>query len=312
MHQHIVVGTSSWSDPGFVDEWYPPQLPARKRLEWYARHFAAVEVNSTFYAIPSHDTVARWVEQTPEGFTFNVKCHRLLSRHFASLDSLPPDLRGRAETSDRGRVALTNGLEQALCERLLEATEPLASSGKLGSFLIQLTPAFSPVRHSLTELTDVCEQLGPGRVACELRHRGWVSDDRIEATHEFFDTRGICFVCVDAPPGDHIPIMPAIDWVTQPRLAYMRIHGRNTHGYLHGKTVAERFAYRYSEPELAEIATRASGLADRAEQVQVMFNNNRGDDAPTAASAFRRLLGQAGQTTADDQLTLGDTGGQSS
>src|SRR3954462_15867360 len=93
MAGRVVVGTSSWADPGFVEEWYPPGLPARDRLAWYAARFAAVEVNATFYAGPDTGPAARWVEQTPDGFTFDVKLHRLLSRHAAPLDSLPRDLR---------------------------------------------------------------------------------------------------------------------------------------------------------------------------------------------------------------------------
>ena len=54
----IVIGTSSWADPGFVAEWYPQDLPERERLPWYAEHFEAVEVNSTFYAVPAPATVA--------------------------------------------------------------------------------------------------------------------------------------------------------------------------------------------------------------------------------------------------------------
>ena len=92
----IAVGTSSWADPGFVEEWYPPDLPARERLPWYAEHFDAVEVNSTFYAIPAVSTVERWVEQTPDGFTFDVKLHKLLSRHSGKLDSLPKEVRAGA------------------------------------------------------------------------------------------------------------------------------------------------------------------------------------------------------------------------
>jgi uncharacterized protein YecE (DUF72 family) len=100
-------------------------------------------------------------------------------------------------------------------------------------------------------------------------------------------------VAVDAPPGDHVPIMPSIDAVTRDDLAYMRMHGRNTEGYLTGKSVAERFAYDYSDDELKEIATRAKGMAEDADFVHVMFNNNRGADAPTAAQRMRELLGQA-------------------
>src|SRR5687768_5130911 len=100
----VAIVTSSWADPGFVAEWYPPELPARDRLSRYAERFDAVEVNSTFYAVPGAATVRRWVEQTPDGFTFDVKLHRLLSRHAAPPDSLPPDLRIGITTTARGRV----------------------------------------------------------------------------------------------------------------------------------------------------------------------------------------------------------------
>src|SRR5919108_629115 len=106
MPGRIVIGTSSWADPGFLEAWYPPGLPARDRLPYYAERFEAVEVNSTFYAIPAERTVRRWAEVTPDGFTFDVKVHRLLSRHSAGLDSLPKPLRDRASTQGRGRVRL--------------------------------------------------------------------------------------------------------------------------------------------------------------------------------------------------------------
>jgi uncharacterized protein YecE (DUF72 family) len=104
MAGRIVVGTSSWADPGFIEEWYPPDLPARDRLRWYAERFEAVEVNSTFYAVPAPRTVARWAQETPDGFTFDVKLHRLLSRHAADLKSLPPELRDDTTANARGRV----------------------------------------------------------------------------------------------------------------------------------------------------------------------------------------------------------------
>src|SRR5687768_2973504 len=104
MAVRLVIGTSSWADPGFVEEWYPPGLPARERLPWYAEHFDAVEVNSTFYAVPDAKTVSRWAEVTPDDFTFDVKLHKALSRHAAALDALPPDLRDTATVRGRGRV----------------------------------------------------------------------------------------------------------------------------------------------------------------------------------------------------------------
>jgi uncharacterized protein YecE (DUF72 family) len=299
----ILVGTSSWADPGFVKEWYPPKMPARERLPWYAQRFEAVELNSSFYAVPDRTSVHKWVEDTPEWFVFDVKVHRALSRHAAPLDSLPPELRDGVETTARGRVRLTPELETALAKRLVEETAPLAEAGKLGAYLLQLTPAFGPGRHELEELDRVVEALAPHRLAIELRHRGWVREKRRDATLGWFADRGVAFVCVDAPPGDEIPIMPSeLVAVTRDDLAYMRLHGRNTEGYLRGSSVAERFAWRYDDRELEEIADRVHGMAEQAGEVHVAFNNNRGDDAPTAAQRFRALLGQA--PAGEEQLRL--------
>jgi uncharacterized protein YecE (DUF72 family) len=298
-----MVGTSSWADPGFVKEWYPPKLAARERLPWYAEHFEAVELNSSFYAVPDRNTVHKWVEETPERFVFDVKAHRALSRHAAPLDSLPEDMRDGVETTGRGRVRLTPELETALAKRLVEETAPLAEAGKLGVYLVQLTPAFGPGRHALEELDRLVEAFEPHRVAIELRHRGWVREKRRERTLGWFSEHGVAFVCVDAPPGDEIPIMPSdLDAVTRDDLAYLRLHGRNTEGYLRGRSVAERFAWRYEDEELEEIAGRAVEMAEQAGEVHVAFNNNRGDDAPTAAQRFRALLGQA--PAGEDQLRL--------
>lgn len=288
----IVVGTSSWADPGFVEEWYPSGMAARDRLSWYAERFEAVELNSSFYAVPETSTVERWARATPDGFTFDVKLHRLLSRHAADLKSLPPDLRDGAETNSRGRVLLTPELELAMADRILDAVAPLEEAGKLGAFLLQLTPAFSPHDHGLDELDALIERLAPRVVAVELRHRGWVEERRAESTFEHLSGRGAAFVAVDAPRESHVPIMPPVDAVTTDRLAYVRMHGRNAHGYMHGKTVAERFGWEYTDEELEEIATRARSMAEQAREVHTMFNNNRGADAPTAASRFRALVGQ--------------------
>jgi uncharacterized protein YecE (DUF72 family) len=298
----ILVGTSSWADPGFVKEWYPPRLPAKERLPYYAQRFEAVELNSSFYAIPDRNVVDGWVRATPEDFVFDIKAHRALSRHAAPIDSLPPDLRDDVRTNERGRVILTDELEETLARRLVEETKPLAEAGKLGAFLVQMTPAFKPGRYELEELDNLVSELRSRPVAIELRHRAWVSKDRIDATLGWFTERGVAFVCVDAPPGDHVPIMPPIDAVTRDDLAYVRIHGRNTDGYLSGKTVAERFGWRYEDSELEEIGDRARALAESAGEVHVLFNNNRDDDAPTAAARFRSLLGQ--EPNAEEQLTL--------
>jgi uncharacterized protein YecE (DUF72 family) len=300
----IVVGTSSWADPGFVEEWYPPGLPARDRLGFYAQRFEAVEVNSTFYAVPGAATVARWAAVTPPGFTFDVKLHRLLSRHATPLDALPKALRDGADVGPRGRVRLTAELEAAVADALLEAVAPLAETGRLATFLLQLSPAFAPREHRLDELAPLVARLGPHPVAVELRHRGWVERERLESTLGWLEDHGAAFVCTDGPQGRAPTMMPPVDAVTHPRVAYLRAHGRNHEGYLRGRSVAERFAYRYRDEELEELRGRLAGLAQEAAEVRIMFNNNRGDDAPRAAARMRELLGQDGAPTPSQETLL--------
>jgi uncharacterized protein YecE (DUF72 family) len=288
----IVVGTSSWADPGFVEHWYPQGLPSKERLPFYAERFAAVELNSSFYAIPAASTVEGWAKVTPDSFRFDVKLHRLLSHHASRLKELPADLRDQVETNERGRVLLDPALIEEMVRRTAEAFQPLAEAGKLGAYLLQLTPAFDPRRNELDELAPVIDGLAPTPVAVEFRRRSWASSKRFESVLDWLTAHDAVFVCVDTPPGDHVPIFPPIDAVTRDSFAYMRCHGRNLEGYLHGRSVAERFDYDYPREELEEIAGRAKALGEEAEQIHVMFNNNARELAPKAARALRGTLGQ--------------------
>jgi uncharacterized protein YecE (DUF72 family) len=282
MPGRVVVGTSGWSYP----DWYPPRLAPLERLRWYAQRFDGVEVDSTFYAIPGRRTVVRWEAVTPAGFTFDVKLHRLLSRHAAPPSSLPADLRDRARLADGGKVVLDADLEAALCWRTLAAFAPLREAGKLSSFLLQLTPGFKPPDHELAELEPIVHMLAPVPVAVELRHRAWLRD--FDATLEWFRRAGAAFVCVDSPELDAPPVLPRVDAVTRDDLAYLRAHGRNADGYLRGRTPSERFGWRYSDEELDEIGERARALAREAASVRLMFGN--GNHAPAAAERMRDRL----------------------
>ena len=291
----ILVGTASWTDPGFVADWYPKKLPAARRLAWYAEHFRLVEVNSTFYAVPPAARVRNWCDQTPDGFVFDVKLHRLLSRHSTPVRMLPSGLRKPAGGGDK--AVLTPKLEAALVEVILESLAPMEAAGKLGALLLQLSPSFGPKSHSLAELDHLLDRLAGRRVAVDLRNRNWLSDDRRDETFDYFRKRRVSWVTVDAPPGDHFMIMPAADVVTDRRLAYLRAHGRNTHGYVTGRSVAERFDYDYSDAELKEIADRAEQLSTIAIDTHIIFNNNSSNYAPKAANRLQRIVaGQPART----------------
>ena len=289
----ILVGTASWSDPGFVEHWYPKKMPAGERLAWYAQHFEMVEVNSSFYSVPDPRLAERWCHSTPPGFVFDVKLHQLLSRHSTNLKLLPPALQKRAEADAKGRVNLTPKTERAMIDEFLRPVEILRGHKKLGALLLQLSPGFSPRKHQLDELDDLLGGLADYRIAIELRNRNWVESDRLEPTLDFFRKHSATLVSVDAPAEKHFTIMPPeLNAITNRELAYLRLHGRDAHAYTTGKTVAARFNYDYSNEEIGEVAERARDLAKEAREVHVVFNNNALDYAPHAALRMRKALGQ--------------------
>ena len=289
----ILVGTASWSDPGFIEHWYPKKMPAHERLGWYAEQFEMVEVNSTFYSVPEPRMVERWCAATPNKFTFDVKLHQLLSRHSTPAKLLPPDLQSRAELDAKGKVKLTPEIEEAVTRAFLRSVDILDGYGKLGVLLLQLSPAFSPKKHKLEELDQLLAATRGYRVAVELRNRNWAVGDQLKSTIQFLNEHKAAFVNVDAPRGDHFTIMPSdVDEVTNPEVTYLRLHGRDARAYLTGKTVAARFNYDYSDSEITEVAERSKSLARKARDVHVVFNNNALDYAPRAAARLRKALGQ--------------------
>ncbi len=285
----ILVGTASWSDIGFVGDWYPRKLPATERLPWYAEHFSLVEVNSTFYQVPARRFVERWCEQTPDGFIFDVKLHKLLSRHSTKPQFLPADLRSKA-TVKRDKVELTPALEAEVAGRFLESLEPFEAAGKMGALLLQLSPAFSPFTNKLSELNHLLALFKGRRLAVELRNRNWVDREHLRDTKAWFEQHQVTFTMVDAPDDPHFMIMPGINLVTNRKLAYLRAHGRNARGYITGRSVAERFNYDYSDEEIEEMARRAINVAKHADELHVLYNNNTSNYAPKAAARLRKIL----------------------
>jgi uncharacterized protein YecE (DUF72 family) len=144
------VGCSGWNYDSWRGRFYPDGLPPRRWLAEYARHFETVEVNATFYRLPSVKAVQGWVEQTPSDFVFAVKMSRYVT-HVKRLRELPPSL-----------------------ELFYARIEPLVRSAKLGPVLWQLPPTFS---RDDDRLGAALAALPAGRHAFEFRHPSWFDPD---------------------------------------------------------------------------------------------------------------------------------------
>jgi uncharacterized protein YecE (DUF72 family) len=162
------VGCSGWNYDSWRGLFYPERLPARRWLEEYARHFDTVEVNATFYRLPTVKVVQGWVDQTPEDFVVAVKMSRYVT-HVKRLRDLAPSL-----------------------ELFYSRIEPLALSSKLGPVLWQLPPTF---RRDDDRLAQALALLPAGRHAFEFRHASWFDPAVIELLRRY----GVALVIADRP-----------------------------------------------------------------------------------------------------------------
>ncbi|WP_217921046.1 DUF72 domain-containing protein [Miltoncostaea oceani] len=298
MASGVRVGTASWTDPEFIKAgWYPAGVKddAEGRLRYYAERFPMVEVNASFYALPTVPTTEAWADRTPDGFRFHVKAHQVISGHPSEPGRLPPPLRDLPYEPDRrGRIRKpSRELRDAVIDSLLEACGPLGD--KLGAILLQLPPYVVAGDAQRREIARIVDRLKPARTAVEFRHRSWAEPEERRATAEMLGERDAAWVCVDAPRSDAKNLMPPIVEVTSPALAYLRLHGRNAATWNTGRSVAERFDHVYTDDEMEEWVGPVLDMAERAQEVAVVFNNNARDYALRNASRFSELLSQSGK-----------------
>jgi uncharacterized protein YecE (DUF72 family) len=165
----IRIGCSGWNYAHWRGGvFYPPRLPARSWLDFYARRFDTVEINMTFYRLPKVEIVQRWVDESPPGFVFAVKASRYLT-HVKRLQDVGP---GLATFFDR--------------------LGPLLDSPKLGPLLWQLPPNF---RRDDDRLAEALTALPPGRHCFEFRHESWFREEVYDLLRE----HGVALVIADRP-----------------------------------------------------------------------------------------------------------------
>lgn len=145
----VRIGTSGYNYPAWKGTFYPTDLPSTKMLPYYAERFSTVEINATFYRMPTAKILAGWSGATPATFVLALKAPQRIT-HFGRLRDVDEPLRLFCD------LALTLG-------------------PKLGPLLFQLPPNF---RKDVDRLANTLVQLPPGlRAAFEFRHESWLCDD---------------------------------------------------------------------------------------------------------------------------------------
>ena len=293
----VLVGSASWTDKSLIacGRFYPPSCKtAEQRLRHYAQQFPLVEVDSSYYAMPLPQTAQLWAERTPADFTFNVKAFRLFTGHPALPTTLDRDLQ-KALGPDVPRTLyyekLPAEIREELWRRFIAALAPLKHAGKLGAVHFQFAPWLLRNRASIAHVEHCAEKMQGHLVAAEFRHQTWFFGEHLEQTLAWERELGLVHTVVDSPQGfDNC--VPCVWDVTNPRLAIVRLHGRNKETWNKKGLAASsaRFDYQYSADELAAMVPEIEHLGTLAQHVHVIFNTNYEDQGQVGAGMMRELL----------------------
>lgn len=295
----IQVGTASWTDKTLIDSkrFYPKGCTsAEDRLRHYASQFPMVEVDSSYYALPSARNAALWAERTPAGFCFNVKAFRVFTGHQTPARALPRDIAAAlADHFARNRNVyykdLPGPIRDDLWARFEHGMRPLAEAGKLTAVHFQFPPRVFPGREWHAHIEECAARLPGYQLATEFRQQSWFDAEHRGATLAFERGHDFAHVVVDAPHGFRNSV-PQVWEVGSPKLVVVRLHGRNaaTWNVKGANAASDRFNYDYLDAELAELAGAIKALAVRVKLIQVVFNNNYEDQGQRNARTLLRLL----------------------
>ena len=242
----IRIGPAGWSYKDWEGIVYP-QKPGAKfdPLEYLARFFNTIEINSSFYRPFTASTAASWARRIAKSadFSFTAKLHRVFTHE-----------RGKATAEDEKLVR--------------EGMDSLAKEGKLGAVLVQFPWSFKNEADERVYLSKLLDRFKDYRLVVEIRHSSW-NNPRI---YEWLEELGVGICNVDQPLFKK-SIKPAD--VTTSQIGYVRLHGRNYQDWFREKAPRDdRYNYLYSPDELEPWITRIKEIAAKTKESYVITNNH--------------------------------------
>ncbi|MER3417858.1 MAG: DUF72 domain-containing protein [Chloroflexota bacterium] len=300
---------------------YPPDAEtAEERLAYYAARFPVVEVDATYYALPSPRTAGLWVERTPPDFVFDVKAFALFTGQPSEVRRLPRAVRAEfpAELAERARIYakdLPMEILDALWTMFRNGIAPLVEAGQLGAVFLQYPRWVYSSSEARAAIREARQRLAGLRVGIEFRNASWLNEKNAERTLQFLEEIDAALVVVDEPQGFRSSVPPIVA-TTSPDLAVVRFHGRrSTTWEATGVPPVERFRYLYSRPELEEWVPRIREIARRVRSTHLLMNNcyaNYGaTNARELAALLARDLGATRQGPATQAAASGPEGAAS-
>ena len=291
----ILIGTSGYDYPEWRGVFYPAGLKRADFLPYYATQFNALELNSSFYNMPTAERLLSFWERSQGQLKFSVKANRLL-------------------THEIGRDW------QSAAQEFLAALKPLAQNQSLASVLFQFPQSFHYTDQNRLYLSALLAQFRGLPVVVEFRHAEWIRPSVFEGLSE----RGASLAFCDMPMLKNLPNHNCLQVQEggSPfvgKIAYMRLHGRNASAWYakendaqekeclqdhdalpglpaspksaaHDRNGSARYRYDYSDAELSEFAPVIQQAASQGRQVQVFFNNHPDGSGAKNARRMREMV----------------------
>lgn len=237
-------------------------------LDEYVRHFDVVEINSSYYRVPSAAMFERMERKTPGGFEFVVKLYKGMTHE---IDDDPSAYRSFAE-----------------------AVGTLKDAGKFGGYLAQFPWKFKNEPRARAHLEKLRDGFPDDPLFVEFRHDSWV----VPETFEFLRERALGYCSVDEPNLKGL-VPPLVEATID--IGYVRLHGRNARNWW-GKGGGDRYDYNYSDEELREWSGKLLSLEEKVKKVYAFFNNcHAGHAARNAELMIEMLGGELGPAQREEQ-----------
>lgn len=239
--------------------YYPERLPRKNWLSYYAQEFNALELNSTYYALPRRSVMESLAVKTGEGFLFSIKANQEMTH------------------------VRQKGAE--VFKAFAGALQPLTEAGKLGCVLAQFPYSFICNEDNRAYLARFHDYLGDLPLVVEFRNAGWLND----ATLDWMMSNNIGFCCVDEP---QLPkLLPPVAEVTGD-IAYIRFHGRNAAQWWRHEEAWQRYDYTYKREELEEWLPKIASVSKTAKNTFIFANNHWRAQAVDTIRQVRSMLDQ--------------------
>jgi uncharacterized protein YecE (DUF72 family) len=270
----IRVGTAGWSYKDWEGVFYPPGMSRKKRhlLEFVARCFDVVEINTSFYGHIKPELAKLWariVSDANPNFLFTAKLHRSFTH--SPLAAMEPTSAVSIRPNDEDERLAREGLEA------------LAATGKFGALLIQFPVSFKNTALNREYLETLLRQFIEYPRVVEVRHSTWNNPETIA----YFVERNVSFCNIDQPllgralePTTHVTSA----------IGYVRLHGRNYDQWFEAEKCADRYNYLYKQNELEGWKERVETIAQQAKTTFVVANNHFEAKAGVNALQLKHML----------------------